>query len=314
MSKRMRPTVVTILSTNYAGSHFVSLLLGSHSQAVHLDEVRHLIPCRRGRRVDCQICESLDDCPLLRNIDPAHIDQVYSTILANLAEDGEHPLAMIDTSKKISWARRFIGDRTFRYQYIHLIRDPRALVRRWMLTHGSTQAALHLRRKAALRGVRFQPQLLWAPQWKVCAYKWLHENQKITSFLKRHELDYQVVTYHDASADSIGQTRRLMEWIGLSPESEQVQYWKFRHHMNADKAGKLSITKLNKAGTIDLRWREFLPQDVSDAVVSNKDILSYLAGLSLEVIDEGLRHKPVADSEVDSIPMIDLGDRGRMAA
>jgi len=310
----MRPTVVTILSTNYAGSHFVSLLLGSHSQAVHLDEVRHLIPSRTGRRIDCQICESLDDCPLVRKIDPAQIGQVYSTMLANLAEDGEHPLVMIDTSKKVSWARRFIGDTTFRYQYIHLIRDPRALVRRSMLTHASPKAALHVRRKAALRGDRLQPQLLWAPQWKVCAYKWLHENQRITSFLNRYELDYQVVTYHDGTTDSIGQTRRLMDWIGLTPEPEQVEYWKFRHHMNADEAGKLSITKLNKAGTIDLRWREFLSPDVANAVVSNNDISSYLAGLSIEVCEQGLRHAPAPDILAYPMSPIDSDGPDRLAA
>ena len=38
----MRKTIVYILSTNYAGSHYLSLLLGSNSRAKHLGEVKML--------------------------------------------------------------------------------------------------------------------------------------------------------------------------------------------------------------------------------------------------------------------------------
>ena len=38
----MQKTVVTLLSTHYSGSHFLTSMLGSHSKAIYVGEVLHL--------------------------------------------------------------------------------------------------------------------------------------------------------------------------------------------------------------------------------------------------------------------------------
>lgn len=279
----MQKTVVTILSTNYAGSHFLSLLLGSHSQACHLGEVRHL---GRGTR-PCLICQPPEKCPLVCNVNPGNIASLYETIFANFAAGGRPARTLIDTSKKIDWASRFLFDPTHQYRYIHLIRDPRALVRRYLLTHDSIKSALHLRRKAVLRGVRYRPNLLFAPQWKICAFKWLNQNMRIADFLERHRLDHQVVTYRDLAIDTPGEIKHLMEWMGFDYEPEQIRYWKFDHH-GTQKSEYEWIKKKKKTGHIDLRWKDFLAAETSRDIVSDRDIVRLIDRLSLSLDETGL--------------------------
>ena len=121
----MQPTVVTILSTNFAGSHFLSLLLGSHSKSIHLGEIRRLADGMRSRRQACWYCDPPERCPIVRNIRPREIGSIYRTIYANLVEDGLEKWAFIDTSKEVSWAKRSIGNEEFRFKYVYLVRDPR---------------------------------------------------------------------------------------------------------------------------------------------------------------------------------------------
>ena len=291
----MQPTVVTILSTNYAGSHFLSFLLGSHPRSVHLDEVRHFQRSRTGRRSDCRICGTIERCPIVRNVQAAGVDSVYRQIHANLREDGQDPLVMIDTSKKVAWARRFVGDTTFRHKYVHLIRDPRALVRRWLLTHRTFKASLHLRRKAALRGDRLRPRLLLAPQWEVCAYKWLQANQQIAEFIAQHQLDCQVVTYSDLATNSIAELRRLMNWIGLPFAERQLRYWQAEHHVGAAEGNYAWIEKQNKTGHVDVRWRDTLEPAIREAITRNSDISGCLERHSLRFTDNGLSRSPRRD-------------------
>src|SRR5687767_11803134 len=110
----MLPTVAYILSTNYAGSHFLSLLLGSHSRALHLGEINHLR--KRIDRGSCHACGGLDRCPVLGKIPSDQIDQVYDIICSRSDPDIR---VLVDNSKRIPWAERFVTERTYPKKYIH---------------------------------------------------------------------------------------------------------------------------------------------------------------------------------------------------
>lgn len=282
----MQRTIVTILSTNFAGSHFLSLLLGSHSKTIHLGEVYRL---RRGikRMRSCQHCKPPDCCPIVRNVHPKEIKSIYRTIFTNLVTDGQEKLALIDTSKKVRWAKEFLRNAEFQFKYIHLVRDPRALVRRWLVGNDSLKSTFYHRYNAVFKGHSFRPRLLIAPRWKIFAYKWLDQNLKIANFLETHKLDHQVITYFDLASETSSEIMRLMRWIGLDFEPGQLQYWNVAQHGD-EKADYEWVKRQKKQGHIDLRWKEFLSKHVCDAIISQPEITALLRRLSLVLGPDGL--------------------------
>src|SRR2546428_11097791 len=49
-TRGLKRTIIYILSTNYAGSHYLSLLLGSNSRSIHLGEIKRLRDARMHER------------------------------------------------------------------------------------------------------------------------------------------------------------------------------------------------------------------------------------------------------------------------
>src|SRR5262245_3472783 len=127
----MDKTVAFILSTNYSGSHYASLMIGSHSKAAHVGEVCHLRKEKVTKPI-CARCGTAGECELFRGIGPGTIDQAFELLFARIPEEKS---LIVDNSKKTFWAERFLAHPGFRKKILHLIRDPRALVRRWDLMY-----------------------------------------------------------------------------------------------------------------------------------------------------------------------------------
>ena len=277
--------IVTILSTNYAGSHFLSLMLGSHSRAAHIGEVRSQRRAYRKPRVPCHLCDDLSQCPIVRGVTPGSIDNVYDTIFNNF--DDANLDALVDTSKQIDWARRFVGHKRYRIRYIHLIRDPRALVRRWtQLYAGSVRKRWHERWKAARRPPGSFASLLTGRQWRVYLSRWLTENQRISRFIRRYDLDATVVTYRDAALEPEPTVRRIMTWLELPFEPGQLEYWQFDHHGSEKR--DYEWIKRQQTRYFDQRWKEDLGDQVQQAITHDVPVCDYLDAQDLELTDEGL--------------------------
>src|SRR5262245_25974463 len=105
----MTPRVVFILSTNYAGSHFLSLLLGSNTKARHLGEL-HRFTHRIPRKRPCYLCDDFRECPVFKGIEPGATKHIHSTIFKNV---GPHVEVLLDNSKKTAWARKFLRAKEF---------------------------------------------------------------------------------------------------------------------------------------------------------------------------------------------------------
>src|SRR6185436_3835255 len=138
----------------------------------------------------------------------------------------------------------------------HLIRDPRALVRRWWtLPHINLRRRVRLRYKTAKRFPRyFFPAIFSGVP---ALYKWLGQNEHITTFIREHKLDHIVVTYRDLALDPAGELKRVQEWIGEPFEPGQIDYAAHDLH------GSSKPEYEKKSGTFfDLRWQKDLSEDL----------------------------------------------------
>lgn len=276
----MRKSVAYILSTNYAGSHYLSLLLGSNSRAMHIGEV-----CQLRRPVGE---ENLRECDLnrgsvLADIGPDNIDRIYDIIFSRVDPGIE---VLIDTSKRIEgWADRFLSDDRYQLKFIHLIRDPRALVRRFGL-RSTFYKQLRQRWKMLRAFPGSLPGLLFAPEPYVWLHVWLKQNQAITRFVRENRLDSAVVTYRDLALHTGPEVERLMNWLGAPYEPAQLEYWNF-DHIGTQKRG-YEWVKEKKTTHFDLRWQTEMPNDIQAGIRANPRVRAYLADLGLRIADDGL--------------------------
>lgn len=277
----MNKTVVFILSTNFAGSHFLSLLLGSHSRSQHVGELFQLV--RPPRKIQDSRQVYLTAGTVLEGIGSQNICDIYEIIFSRL---DPRIAVLVDASKIIrGWAERFLDDQRYHKKYIHLIRDPRALVRKWGQTR-SKMKEWKVRWKL-LRSVGRVPfgAGFSAPS-NVWMYRWLLQNRAITDFIQRHRLDANLVTYRDLARDTATEVRRLTEWVGLPFEAGQLEYWN-REHIGTQKRS-YDWVKEQKTRYFDLRWKSELPAEVLYRAETDPALNRYLTELGLRFCEEGL--------------------------
>jgi len=277
----MKKKLVFILSSNYSGSHFLSLLLGSHSKAVHLGETKNLI--KEG--VNCYKCGVSNDCHLFEGIQELTTETFYPTLFDRA---GDQINLLIDTSKKTEWAINFINTQSeYDIKIVHLIRDPRALIRRWNNKYTSLLSQLSQRRKVLKAFPKKTLQLIFSSQSNIYLYKWLKQNQKIVDFTKRFSLDTKTITYHDLTLNPEKELSTLMKWLGNTYETTQLKYWEFEHH-GTQKRQYEWVKKQQTTSHIDLRWKDALTKKQSKLISSNRDLRSYLEQNKLFQIEKGI--------------------------
>ncbi len=286
MERQTQRGIVYILSTNFAGSHFLSLQLGSHTQGMHIGEVKHLRREHRSSKEGhyCHICSSIENCPLCKGITPESIESIYDTIFTNI--EGSGVTTLIDTSKKVTWAGRFLSNDTYSKKYIHLIRDPRALVRRWRVSYESQKDRWHVRWKTARQMPKNFFGLLTGPDLRVYLYKWLRQNQDISEFIATNKLDGMVVTYHDLAKNPERELKRITSWLGLEYEPGQTNYWEFDHH--GSQKPTYEWIKKQKTRYFDTRWKEYLSDAEQSLIANDPNVRHYLASQGLALGEDGL--------------------------
>ncbi len=291
----MTKQIVYVLSTNYAGSHLLSLQLGSHSKVVSAGELLHRR--RPGFGDLCHRCDSDEVCPVYAGLQGRPVSTFYRRIFENLAAYDEQIETVVDNSKKIRWARRSGRKANFTKKYIHLIRDPRALIRRWTMSFKTAASKKKIRLKTARHCPMHFLDVLRGDETNVYLWYWLFKNRRITNYIKSKRLDARVVTYHDLVASGPQVLSELTQWLGLDYEPGQEQYWNFQHHGTV----KTSYMKppSDERMTLDQRWKSFLDPETQDAVFNNPRIRSYIDQLGIEFdIENGLIGKPSDQASV----------------
>ncbi|HTS18347.1 MAG TPA: hypothetical protein VMP11_12295 [Verrucomicrobiae bacterium] len=276
----MRKTVIHILSTGHAGSHYLSLLLGSHSRTLHVGELFQL-----KREKGMMLGEVyFTTSPVFEGIGPDNIREIYEIIFSRI---DPHIEAVVDTSKVVrGWTEMFVRDERHQHKYVHLIRDPRALVRRSMVARGG-KSAWRIRWKLMRSWPQVPATAGFGDLGAVLMYRWLLQNRAITRFIRQHRLDANVVTYRDLAKDTAGELGRLMPWIGVPFEPEQIEYWK-REHIGTQKR-QYDWVKEKQTTYFDLRWQTELAQGIQDQIVADRAVNNYLAEMRLKFTGEGLQ-------------------------
>lgn len=276
----VKKRIVYILSTNFAGSHYLSLLLGSNSRACHAGELFQLGRPPQKRKLREVF---LKENPVFEGIGMDNIEQVYDTIFSRIDPDAK---VLVDNSKIVrGWADRFVDDDRYDRLYIHLIRDPRALVRRYLMQR-RFKHQLHYRWKLLRSWRQLRPFVEWSPTPTLWLYRWLLENQRITQFIQAHRLNATLVTYRDLAKETGAEVRRLTEWMGLTYEPGQLEYWN-RQHIGTEKRA-YEWVKEQKAQYFDLRWKTDLPLELQEQICHDRLVNKYLRELRLSFTDEGL--------------------------
>lgn len=288
----MKQTVVFVLSANFSGSHYLSLLVGSHPSAAHLGEVKNLVKASNiGREPDeqieatrqCHVCGENRHCQLFRDIHTVPASRVYQ----NLFERADAGIELlVDISKKPGWAAQFLDQDDFECRFVHLLRDPRALVRKWLLYYATAGQRRWQRQKL----MRNQParlfRLMLAPQWSVYVQKWLQQNRAISEFIAQARQPACILTYRDLVCDTQRTLPALMQWLGLEYRDSQLRYWEHEHH-GTRKPGYDRIGQ-DTERYFDLRWQDDLPRDIQRKIALSPNVLTYLDALDVELREDGL--------------------------
>ncbi|MFZ5766429.1 MAG: hypothetical protein ACOY4H_12660 [Thermodesulfobacteriota bacterium] len=281
----MKKNIVFILSTSYAGSHYLSLMLGSNSRALHIGEVKRLRKQEQDN-AGTQYSPLNNDGtnPMLKGFCPQQINEIYDVIFSNI---DPAITTLIDTSKKPFWAERFLDNPCYTYRFIHLIRDPRPYVRRMMLRYRTAGDRLRIRKQMIRDFLAYAPRFLFKADTEVYAYRWLKQNVDITDFLRKNRLEYELVTYFDLAHNTSSELQRLTEAMGLTFEPGQIEYWNFEHH-GTQKIEYQWIGQKKETNYFDMRWKEFLSPTVQQQIFANPDINAYLDSLAIRYHDRGL--------------------------
>lgn len=291
----MKNQIVYPLSTNYAGSHYLSLMLSSNSSCASVGEFKTFLHLERQGRYACLTCEDDERCPVFKGIPYGSTDAPYEVLFRNLAEIDPLINTAIDFSKSTNWAGRSLASEGFTQRYIHLIRDPRALLRRWMTREPTKSEMRQIRWDTARRCMKSlnlakrAGPVLFGTDEQTFLYKWLVANKRIVKFIKDNKLEARTVTYHDLATAPEKTIKDLMEWLGLTFEPEQIDFWKFEHH------GSMKQRHLKKGESgprfHDKRWQEYLSEKVKKDFSENTDVKNFLDELGLVMTDDGLTQR-----------------------
>lgn len=254
-------------------------VLGSHRHACFLGEFYRA--WNEQIRQSCAWCSAHGKpvCEILDGIDQYSPDQGFAVALSRT-----RARLLVDSSKRIAWAERFIApDCYFRPYLVHLIRDPRA----W---YASERRRRRECREELLAG-------------------WVRENTEIRSFLQQSNVPSTAVFYDELAASPEPEFQKLCSRIGVTFEPTALQYWRKPHHAFA--ANGASSFLLSSAPStpdwmvtgddhfyeenrhkyfVDARWKTQLSEADALAITENPRVAAFLNLYDRVLVAETLQH------------------------
>lgn len=263
----MTPTVLFILSSNYSGSTWLALLLGSHSRALYVGELNKMF---HDEPMPCRLCEEKQQpCPIFHDAAQLKSKHVHAAALERTAR-----AILVDNSKTMAWSKKFLTEARFERRYLHLLRDPRAIA-----------YSLQMRGR--------KPDHL----------DWMEKNFEIKNFLREHKLESRVVIYNELADRPDAILQSVCSWLGLEYEPTQKEYWNFEHHgpgRNGATAAFLEqyvpseenfYAEHKRTHFHDLRWQEKLEAHVKDEIMHDPQMKLLLQDFGLKFSETGLVHE-----------------------
>ena len=273
----MKPIILFVLSTNYSGSHYLGRILGAHSKIASLGELRNLarysnISAKRG-------ISDYDSNPLFEGLSDTDPPNLFRTLFNRL----ENTHVIVDLSKRTSWPQQLLKNKEFDLRFIHLIRDPRALARRWRLTYDTPRSKRHVRWHTAKHWLRYAVPIMRASEIEVYAYKWLHANQNIQRFLDQNHLTYHRMTYYELTTHTEATLTQLLDWMGFQFEPIQLEFWR----VQTPGTQKIDWNQSTQHA-LDLRWQRDLDSAEQTRVLETPPMHDYVHSLGLQFENDGL--------------------------
>lgn len=192
--------IVAILSSDRSGSTWLGYVLGSTPEAAFLGEFfRAWDP---SLRVPCSWCAAngVAVCPVLDGLEAVPVKDAFAFAFSRV-----HRPVLIDSSKRISWIRGFLGgDSRYDIHLVHLIRDPRG----W---YASERRRQHLDLNTHLD-------------------RWTQEQKDIRSFLAESEVPFTTVFYEELAGSPVSEFRHLCGVLDIQFSSECLRYWRTSQH------------------------------------------------------------------------------------
>jgi hypothetical protein len=285
---------IYILSTNYAGSHFLLLQMAAHDKCMSIGEFHRFDPGFARHKQACHICETDEHCPIFKGIYGQPINKLHPILINNAETANPKIETLVDNSKKTVWAKKFLNLPGITQKYIHLIRDPRALTRRWMINYDTRKEKRKVRLLTARRCRRNAWNILTGSEANVYAWKWTYQNQLITDFLIKNNLDYKFVTYDELVLQPDTVLRDIMEWAGHDYQPDQKEYWKFTHH-GSQKPHYMTPPKRGDS-RFDLRWKDYLNSETIAEISEHPAVAKYLNSQKLLLSEYGLQRDDEHDN------------------
>jgi hypothetical protein len=285
MSQRI--PVIVIIALPHSGSHLLSQLLGAHTQCLSIGELHNYDKLtNRSSGGGGNVISSYAEDPIFAQLDRLPVERWHSTILERAQERYPAVTTLVDNSKRVAWCASLMTNSRLDVHPVHLIRDPRALLRYWMLSYDSPKKI----RRQRVRHSRMKP--LQAPALMSCSprelylRKWLIRNEQASALLARYDKSDNVVTYHDLATRPETTLECLMPRLGLEYEPSQLRYGDASHHGTV----KRDYQQATEASAIqlDVRWQDFLRTEDLEAVSSDRRIRKYLSKLDLTFAERGL--------------------------
>jgi hypothetical protein len=262
----MNGSVAYILCSTRSGSTWLALMLGSNSHARYAGELNRMF---RDEPEGCALCTERGQwCPVFHDIATCKPSNAHGELFARTGVD-----VLVDNSKSLSWAHRTLNEARSD-KYIHLVRDPRAVVYAWQ-------------RRGRTKGLE----------------QWIDENYEIRDFLQQNGLDHRVVTYNDLAEHTDDVLRKTCKWLGLEYQAEQELYWEFEHHgagRNGATASFLTdyvasdeafYAEHLRSNFHDTRWVTELDQATRESITNDLRLRRFLEDFGFTLAEEGLERR-----------------------
>jgi hypothetical protein len=276
--------VVFILSVNYSGSHLLSQLLGGHSACAAVGELKNLRKFVVQTGPD-KALHDFSDNPIYDGLPLIAEADWHATLLQRIRALHPEVSVLVDNSKKTEWAERFVSNSKVIPSYIHLIRDPRALLRKWRKMY-DTPAKVRRERHKLLFSLPPKLSMLTAADDRVFLYKWLEANRRITAFIASQGQAGTAITYHDLSTSTESTLTAVMHRLALPYEPGQLDYGNGRN-FGTHKKDYAALSSRSEIA-LDVRWKDDLPRQAQEMVIQDREVRAYLASQRIGFGEHGL--------------------------
>jgi len=259
-----KQTVVFILSEVRSGSTWLSYVLGSHREAVHLGE--YYRPFTMPNHIACRLCQAKGkkQCDYLHGIQDVEISQAFDFAFKRFNKNW-----LIDCSKQLDWLNIFINSQNYNIKIIHLHRDPRA----WFASQKRRNSNIDVHLSLS---------------------SWIDTNINITNKVKELNIKFITPFYDELCLrPDLYFSDYLCPFIGLPFEKSALCYWEKEHHglggngaafnnLSRFESAQLNTgddkyyQEMNQKIFFDSRWKTELTNREIQIIETNHQVNGYL--------------------------------------